>query len=241
MRRILVIQDVGLWIDLNRHLSGVDCVELVEAMSFEQGQILAQIERPRIVVYGADNSDGPGQAPEQLLAQLRERGLLETQVIAVVGGPDVARAHDLKPQSSDSSDAIVCTADELLERVSSLLDLTTGPQKPKVELLAHYEVDGGASRSPRSGFAVLLELSERRLLFETDLCLEQATEMHLNFFLQEPESDAQRSNVSLSCVIGQCRDEAKMIYSARVSKIGDDARQAIQRYTASPIGGVGGR
>jgi hypothetical protein len=232
---------VGLWIDLNRHLSGVDCVELVEAMSFEQGQILAQIERPRIVVYGADNSDGPGRAPEQLLGQLRERGLLDTQVIAVVSGQDGTHGRDPRPESSDSSDAIVCTADELLDRVSGLLDLATGPQKPKVELLAHYEVDGGASRSPRSGFAVLLELSERRLLFETDLCLEQATEMHLNFFLHDPDSDAQRSNVSLSCVIGQCRDEAKMIYSARVSKIGDDARQAIQRYTASPIGGVGGR
>ncbi len=105
MRRILVIQDVGLWIDLNRHLSGVDCVELVEAMSFEQGQILAQIERPRIVVYGADNSDGPGRAPEQLLGQLRERGLQDTQVIAVVSGQDGTHGRDPRPHSSDSSDA----------------------------------------------------------------------------------------------------------------------------------------
>ena len=52
VQRILVIQDVGLWIDLNRRLSGVVSVDLFEALSFETGQILAQIERPKVVVYG---------------------------------------------------------------------------------------------------------------------------------------------------------------------------------------------
>ena len=230
VRRILVIQDVGLWIDLNRHLSGVGSVELVEAMSFEQAQILAQVERPEIVVYRAD---GSGPEPEELLRRLRERGVEKTVVIAVERAPGSRDPSGRSASAAHNSEAIVCSAEELLELVSSLLNLDAERAKPSVELLAHYDVEAGSSEEARSGFAVVLELTERRLLLETDLSLEPGTEMLLNFFLQVPDSDAQRSNVSLSCEVTQCRDEAKLIHSVRVTKLADDSRQAIQLYAAS--------
>ena len=68
--------------------------------------------------------------------------------------------------------------------------------------------------------------------------LEPGAEMLLNFFLQEPGSDTQRSNVSLACAVTQCHDEAKLIYSVRVTKLEDKSRDAIQRYTASCAGGA---
>ena len=82
----------------------------------------------------------------------------------------------------------------------------------------------------------MLALAARRLLLEADLPLEPGTEMLLNFFLQEPDGDAQRSNVSLACAVTQCLDETKLIHSVRVSKLEDDSRQAIQRFTASRAG-----
>jgi hypothetical protein len=229
VRRILVIQDVSLWIDLNRHLSGVDSVDLVEAMSFEQAQILAQVERPEIVVYRAD---GSGPAPEDLLRQLRECGVEKAVVIAVERSSGDRGPSD-RSLATGHSEAILCSPEELLDLVSGLLDLDSESAKPTVELLAHYDVNAGSSQEPRSGFAVVLELSERRLLLETDLSLEPGVEVLLNFFLQGPGSDAQRSNVSLACAVTQCHDEAQLVYSARVTKLEDESRNAIQRYAAS--------
>ena len=234
MRRILVIQDVSLWIDLNRHLSGVESVDLVEAMSFEQARILAQVERPEIVVYRAD---GSGPAPEELLRQLQERGVEKSVVIAVERSSGAGPPSD-RSDTARYSRAIVCTPEELLDQVSRLLNLDAAHAKPTVELLAHYDVNAGSSEEPRSGFAVVLELTERRLLLEADLSLEPGAEMLLNFFLQEPGSDAQRSNVSLACAVTQCHDEAKLVYSVRITKLEDKSRDAIQRYTASCAGGA---
>jgi hypothetical protein len=230
VRRILVIQDVGLWIDLNRHLSGVDSVDLVEAMSFEQAQILAQVERPEIVVY----REGSGPEPEELLQQLQERGVREAIVLAVARTPEAGSLGALPA----AGEAAVCAQEELVDLVGRLLDLETAPEKPQIELLAHYDVEPGSFDEPRSGFAVVLELSERRLLLEADLSLEPGTNLLLNFFLQEPDGDAQRTNVSLACVVSQCHDEAKQIYSARVTKLAEPARRAIQLYTANSVEGA---
>lgn len=229
MRRVLVIQDVGLWIDLNRHLSGVASVDLVEAVSFETGQLLAQVERPEVVVYGADG-DGPGA--EELAREFQEAGLSEIQVVSI----DSNAAAEAPASNRTPGLPIVCTPDRLGGLVSELLDLSEEPSDPSVELLAHYELDGEGNEVVR-GFAVILELSDRHVAFESDVPLETEAELRMNFFLADPAGESQRVKVSMSCVVAQCRDEAKLIYGARVSKISEAARQALQRHSALGVGG----
>jgi hypothetical protein len=224
VRRVLVIQDVGLWIDLNRHLSGVASVDLVEAVSFETGQLLAQIERPRIVVYGP-NTEGPGAA--SLAQEFRAAGLSEIQVIAI--DESAVESNARLPTRGSSGQPIVCSRDRLVGLVGELLALSGEESRPKIELLAHYELKGEQGE-PTRGFAVICELSERSVAFESDVPLERGCELHLNFFLTEPSSESKRVKISLSCIVAQCRDEARLIYGARVSKLRDDARRALQRY-----------
>jgi len=230
VRRVLVIQDVGLWIDLNRHLSGVASVDLVEAMSFGLGQLLAQIERPRVVVYGPE-ADGPG--PDALVREFRAAGVDEVDIVAI----DPAAGE---PQLEQGSSApIVCTQERLAEVVSGLLALADPEPEPMVELLAHYEVADTEGGDATRGFAVILELSDRSLVMESDVPLDTGSELSLNFFLADPGSTSQRAKISMSCLVARCRDEAKLIYSARVSKMTDSARELVQRHaTLGPGGGV---
>jgi hypothetical protein len=232
VRRVLVIQDVGLWIDLNRHLSGVASVDLVEAVSFETGQLLAQIERPRVVIYGA-HSDGPG--PAALAREFRAAGLDEIQLIAV--DPSANASGATASGSGTPGQPIVCPPEHLAALVSELLELDLDEPAPKIELLAHYELKDEAGELVR-GFAVILELSERSVAFESDILLEGGAELHMNFFLVDPMSETQRRKISLSCIVAQCRDDAKLVYGARVSKLGDDARRAVQRHVLLGAGGA---
>lgn len=102
-----------------------------------------------------------------------------------------------------------------------------------LELLAHYERLDAATGVSRSGFALLLELSERQLLLETDVAFEDGDELSLNFFLPDDLGvEAGRSKVSLRCRVMQCRSRDQLHFSARVSKIGDASRTAIQRLRA---------
>jgi hypothetical protein len=232
VRRVLVIQDVGLWIDLNRHLSGVASVDLVEAVSFETGQLLAQIERPRVVIYGA-HSDGPG--PAALAREFRAAGLDEIQLIAV--DPSANASGATASASGASGQPIACPPERLAALVIELLELDLDEPAPKIELLAHYELKDEAGELVR-GFAVILELSERSVAFESDIPLDCGAELHMNFFLVDPTSETQRVKISLSCIVAQCRDDAKLIYGARVSKLGDDARRAVQRHALLGAGGA---
>jgi hypothetical protein len=231
LRRVLVIQDVGLWIDLNRHLSGVASVDLVEALSFETGQLLAQIERPEIVIYGALN-DGPGA--DEIAREFREAGLSEIQIVLI---DESASTIDdsTAARTAAAGRPIVCSPDCLLGLISELLQLTDEEPEPCVELLAHYEYDTGENEVQR-GFAVILELTERHLAIESDVPLEAGNEVRMNFFLADPDGNAQRVKISLSCVVAQCRDEAKLIYSARISEIPDAAKRALQLWKALGAG-----
>lgn len=229
MRRVLVIQDVGLWIELNRHLSGVASVDLVEAVSFETGQLLAQIERPEIVVYGPQ-ADGPG--PEALVRDFRAAGIDEIDVIAIdSAAPEPAAKHA-------SEAPVTCAPSHLVELVLALLELTTEEPEAAMELLAHYELAGETNGEVVRGFAVILELSDRRLLFESDVPLETGSELDMNFFLTDAIGGSERAKISLSCILARCRDDARLIYSARVSKLTDGARVAVRRHVEASSGGA---
>lgn len=96
-----------------------------------------------------------------------------------------------------------------------------------LELLAHYELEQKGSKK-RSGFAMILELTERRLLLETDVAFAQGDDLRLNFFLPDAGAAAGRTKVGIKCAVGQCLDAQKLHYSTRVLEIGDAARNAIR-------------
>ncbi len=98
----------------------------------------------------------------------------------------------------------------------------------QLELLAHYELDDPETGDSRSGFAMILELSERQLLLEGDVVFSVGSEMRLSFFLPDPQADAGRVNVALECTVGQCHDETKLHYSIRISKISEVGKNAIR-------------
>jgi hypothetical protein len=107
-----------------------------------------------------------------------------------------------------------------------------GPEEPVLELLAHYELEESGTGKARSGFAVILELTDRRLLIESDVELASGQEIQISFFLPN-HKDASRVNVALDCAIAQCRDQARLHYSTRISKISDAARAAILNFQAT--------
>lgn len=100
--------------------------------------------------------------------------------------------------------------------------------EPQLELLAHYEVEDPETGHSRSGFAVILELTDRRMLVEGDVAFESGDELKIRFFLPDPGANSGRVNVALECTIAQCRDATKLHYSTRISKIGEAARSAIR-------------
>ena len=103
----------------------------------------------------------------------------------------------------------------------------SGADVSDLELLAHYELESESGKT-RSGFAMILELTERRLLLETDVPFTQGDTLRLNFFLPDPGASAVRTKIGLRCLVGQCVDAEKLHYSARVGEIGDVARNAVR-------------
>ena len=97
-----------------------------------------------------------------------------------------------------------------------------------LELLAHYECSDPATGNTRSGFAVILELTERRVLLEGDVALQMGDVLNMNFFLPSPGQESGRTSVSLECLVAQCRDTEKLHFSVRVAKIGEKSKLAIQ-------------
>ncbi len=117
-----------------------------------------------------------------------------------------------------------------LQKASSLV--TTGCDVSDLELLAHYELVEESTGRARSGFAVLLELADRRLMLEGDVPFKAGDTLDMNFFLPDSGSDLGRTKISLRCMIAQCRDEEQLHYSARVSKITDRSKEAIEKLHA---------
>lgn len=230
MRRILVIKNVGLWIALNRHFSSVSSVDLVETPTFETGKILAQVERPDVVVCSSGSATGE---TIELLQELRERGLDAIKIVLV----EDRGTEKAPPPSSSDPGLVVCNQDDLVEVVSGLLDLSDETKESApFELLSHYEILTNPSGEPRRGFAILLELDERKILLESDYPLETSDVMLLNFFLNEAEESTEREKVTLTCEIRLCRDEAKLVYTAAVSTIDEDSRLALRRLSSRNAG-----
>ena len=120
-----------------------------------------------------------------------------------------------------------------LQKATSVVPAPDAPRQ--LELLAHYELDDPETGDTRSGFAVILELTDRRLLLEGDVAFSADDELRLRFFLPDPQADSGRVNVALRCTIAQC-DATKLHYSARISKIGEAAKKAIRSFEPDASG-----
>jgi hypothetical protein len=104
-----------------------------------------------------------------------------------------------------------------------------GSDVSDLELLAHYECVHAESGRSRSGFAVLIELDARHLTLEGDVAFAPGDTLSMNFFLPDAGSDGGRTKISLSCMVAQCRDSEQLHYSARISKLGESSRRAIEK------------
>jgi len=133
----------------------------------------------------------------------------------------------LVPRSSGSRFSLSLTG---LQKAST--SVADGSDVSDLELLAHYELAEQESERQRSGFAVLLELDARRLTLEGDVAFAAGDTLSMNFFLPDAGSDVGRTKVSLSCVVAQCRDGEQLHYNARISKIGESSRRAIEKLHA---------
>jgi hypothetical protein len=222
VRRILVAQSVGLWIRLNRHLSGVSAVDLVETPTLETGRLLARLERPAIVVFSGEA--GRPEA-EDLVADLDERASKGTRVVLV--SEDLAPTA--RPLQADGPALVVCPPDDLVHVVTELLALGEEPKRA-LDLLVHYQADAGST--PGEGFVIVLDLDEQQLVLQGDHAFEIGTELSLHFFLPGPVPEGPRDKVSLTCRVESCRNEVDLIYGAAVSGIDASAARAVQRFLA---------
>lgn len=219
MRRVLVAQSVGLWIRLNRHLSGVSAVDLVETPTLENGLALAHLERPAVVVLGRES--GIEEAERLLETLLRS----ESAVTRVVFASDDVEPSP-RPLVAGDSSLVTCSEEELVSVVSELLAAAEEP-RPSLDLLVHYRSD--SEREPSEGFVVVLDLDEKSLLLQADEVVEIGRELSLDFFAAASAPGMHREKVSLVCVVESCRDEADLSYHARISRLDAAARAAIRR------------
>lgn len=221
MRTILVAQSVGLWIRLNRHLSGVSAVDLVETPTLEDGRLLAQLERPAIVVF-----EGEAVRPEakSLVEALTRNDCRETRVVLV----SQCLEPTPRPPSADDRSLVICAADDLVHVVTELLALDEAPGQA-LDLLVHYR---SHASTPPEGFVIVLDLDEKSLLLQGDHVFEAEAVLSLDFFLPGDSPGSPREKVSLECTIESCLDESDLMYGARISSIDPAATAAVQRFLA---------
>jgi hypothetical protein len=220
VRRILVIKDVGLWIALNRHFAGSATISLSEAPTLEMGLELAQIEKPELVVCSLP---GAARYPETLERLLHEHGLAKQAVVCVSEQEDEPR--DLR------ADFKLCCSDDFLGCVEEVIDLRSRQGcGEKVDLLAHFEVDGGDG-ALRRGFVNLIELSQRELLLETEDALELGTEIALAFFVPGVAgAGGPKAKIGLRCRIRRCHDVGKLLYVADLIELEESAEADFERF-----------
>ncbi|MGH0035821.1 MAG: hypothetical protein ACQGVK_12415 [Myxococcota bacterium] len=223
MIRILVVNDAGLWISLNRHLASMREVHLSEAPSLDAGLRLARMERPDLLVCSTDGLEQDTGQLARMVGDLPER----TRVLCVDRGAPAGVPEEAR--------FMTCRRDQLLASV----DLFAAPSDstPKgvpVDMLAHFELRTGTEDEPRRGFANLIEFGPAEVLMESDEALEVGDRLDLTFFVPAAAGDkgASRRKISLRCDVAACRDEGKLLYTADFQSLDDDSEEALQRYVA---------
>ena len=230
MQEILVIDSVGLWISLNRHLAGRDSVRLSEAPGLEQGIRLAQVESPDLIVCSTEDTR---RSPAELGHLFKEAQLGPLPVVCVHD-----QANGETPAEGAGSNFSVCTPDDFLKVVERVIE----PPPPsagtsvRVNLLSHFETLSGPPGEPNRGFVNLLEMDSHTLLIESSQLLQIGDFLDLAFYLPYPPDTAppiDRPRVLLRCEIRQCRDENKLLYGARIQKIEQGSEATWRRFLST--------
>ncbi len=220
MHRILVVKDVGLWISLNRHFAGVTSVRLSEATSLDMGLDLASIERPDVVVCSTEST---GRTAAELEGVFRDRGLGAQRVVCVCA--------DARGEPDRGAVFAVCRPDAFQGQVDRWVEIRGGEGVgPRVELLAHLELETGGPGEPRRGFASLLELSETKVLFESDDELAVGDALNLTFFLPPPEEGALRTKIATRAEVRSQHHPEKLLYVADLAPPADGADEALRSF-----------
>ena len=229
MQEILVIDSVGLWISLNRHLAGRDSVRLSEAPGLEKGIRLAQVESPDLIVCSTEDTR---RSPAELGRLFKEAQLDALPVVCVHD-----QASGETPAEGGGPNFSVCTPDDFLKLVDRVIEL---PQPSgtsvRVNLLSHFENLSGSAGEPDRGFVNLLEMDSHKLLIESSQLLQIGDLLDLTFYLPyapDTAPSAERPKVSLRCEIRQCRDESKLLYGARVKEVDQGSEAAWRRFMST--------
>ncbi len=219
MKRILVVDDVSLWLSLNRYFAGGSDVEVSEVDSLETGMRLAQIERPDLLACGTQIDDRDRAWLEKSAAELPDR----TRVLCVDKQADTG-IPEPAPFAS-------CRPERFLDTVGRWMDVEQQQlQGVSVDLLAHFEMPEPAGGEPRRGFANLIALSHEELLMESDDALDVGDQLSLTFFVGAEEGAvSRRQQVSLRCEIRRCHDAEKLLYVARARPVDEASEGALHR------------
>lgn len=224
MKRILVIGDDSLWLELNRHLAGDSRAGLNETPNIDLGLRLAQMESPEVIVCRAGR-DGPTLF--DLARRLRERGIDTRRVLCVsedTSGPGVDEML--------RTGAAVCHPEMFVDEIEQLLESNAEEEGVRLHVLAHFELDSADSAPLERGFVNVLRLGSSRLLVESRDALAKGDKLALQFMLPRGVSGetTEREAISLRCEIQDCRDPERLRYEARVLELADEARASIDRF-----------
>jgi hypothetical protein len=233
VQRILVIDNVELWLSLNRHFAGQGLVRVSEAYSLKTGISLAQVDLPDLVVCSSGDA---GPSPAELSRLFEEARLDALPVICVHD-----RARDETSAVSGNTNFQVCSPDEFLEAVNRVVGIPRQWEtSARVDLLAHFQTVSDAPDERRRGFVNLLEIDSHMLLIESGEALQIGDFLDLTFHIptrRETASSRQRVKVSLRCEIRRCQDENKLLYKARFRKVDRKSEAAFLEFIRAPGAG----
>jgi hypothetical protein len=233
LRRILVIESVGLWIALTRQFAGRDSVQVSEASSLEMGVKIAQVEQPSLIACRPDELD---RSITELASILVDAGLESIPTLCVHSTPTPEFNRD-----SRHGKLSTCHQDDVLAAVNAALRSDEAPgATAELEILAHYETRSGTDGEPLRGFLNLLDIDVRTLVVESSVPLEVGDLLGLSFFLPriaEPLASGERVHVTLDCKVESCINPSNLYYTVRIKKISDESEAAFQRYVEARLTG----
>ncbi len=236
MQRILVIDDVGLWISLNRHFAGDETIRISEIPSFESGLRLAGAEQPDLVVCPAD---GESRSPDQVARHLRRAGLETQLVLCVFTGAKRAGT----PPNPDVNLSI-CAPDRFTATVDRLLEQSNNPHpSAELDLLAHFELLSTLPGEPSRGFMNLRQINTYELVLECSTPLATEDQLALTFHLPRTErtdGSSERFKIGLRCRIHRCLDAEKMIFSASIQSVDANCRDMLTQFIEGGCRGADG-
>lgn len=230
VQRILVIDNVGLWISLNRHFAGEGNVRVSDATTIQTGLRLAAVEQPEIIVCSSESID---RSLTDLSKLFREAGVDETKVVCVAE-PDVLASA---PRGLAMQ---ICGLDRFIEIVDAIMSTALKPRSGvTVDLLAHFDRQGAQEGEEARGFVNLLEIDGTRFLIESTIELNLHEVIDLNFFLPRFEHLGKRHDrcqVSLCGEIRQAVDEEKLHYRYDARKIEKQSQEYLELFVESKRG-----